>query len=126
MVVRASWGARGRVVVAAAIVLAATGCADEFLCSCRPPVARVDVAVAPQVIRVGGVAQAVAVPRVSDGKPITSSKVRVQFTSDDPAVAAVDAVTGQVVGRPAGRAVIAAEAQGTRGADTVYVTNAAH
>lgn len=102
----------------ALIAAGPTGC--EWLKG-RPDVDHVDVSVQPTVIAEGQNATANGVPKKDDGTAISSSKVRVTYSTSDAAVATVNSQTGTVTGVAPGKAQIIATSQNKSGSATIEV-----
>jgi uncharacterized protein YjdB len=85
-----------------------------------PDVTRVEVAVSPKTLAVGqlGVANGVAIGK---NGPITSTKIRVAYTSSDPSVATVNSVSGSIVAVGEGTTEITASTRGKSGTATLVV-----
>jgi trimeric autotransporter adhesin len=97
-----------------------TGCSAEFWKG-RPDVETVELTITPPRIAEGQTANANGIPRKGNGAAITSSRVRVAYSSSNPAVASVNSISGTITGIAPGEAVITAESQGKSDTETVTV-----
>lgn len=97
-----------------------TGCSAEFWKG-RPDVETVELTVTPPRIAEGQTANANGIPRKGNGAAITSSKVRVAYSSASPEIASVNAISGTITGIAPGKALITAESQGKTDTATVEV-----
>jgi uncharacterized protein YjdB len=106
---RARHARHGLGVVVLAMSAVTTGC--EFITGV-PEVKRVEISLAPDTLPAGetGFANGTAIGK--NGTAITSSKVRVAFSSNNPAVATVNQTTGQITALSEGTADITASSRG--------------
>ena len=86
----------------------------------RKPVVSVTVEPSQATIQVGGAQQLTATPRDAQGEPLQDRQVT--FSSDDPAVASVNSVSGVVLGVTPGVTTVRATSEGRTGTSSITVS----